>query len=231
MKFINKLFLYLFLPVLLLAAAAVAGAYYWMHSPLKLPSDRVDVLIPAGTTPAGVSKLLKQAGIEINSQAFVLMSRLAELDKKLKAGGYQIVQGDSPWLIVKRMANGDMTQRQVTFVEGWSVKQIRSVLSQHADVKQTLAGLTDEEILSRLDPSIQNWLKSQAISSKYLEGLFFPDTYIFPIGTTDLEILQRASRAQIKLIDQAWIERQNGLPLKRESHPIGLVFQAFLLID
>lgn len=214
MKFIYKLFLYFFLPVLLFATSVVAGAYYWMHRPLKLPAERVDVLIPAGTTPVGVSKLLNQAGIEINTQAFVLMSRLAELDKKLKAGGYQIVQGDSPWLIVKRMANGDMTQRQVTFVEGWSLKQIRLALAQHADVKQTLAGLTDQEILLRLDASVQTWLSSQSITATRLEGLFFPDTYIFPIGTSDLEILQRASRAQIKLIDQAWVERQTGLPLK-----------------
>ena len=214
MKVLNKLIFFILVPILLLAVASLAGAYYWMHHPLDLPAEKVDIIVPSGTTPSGVSRLLNQAGIHVNQQAFVLMSRLAELDKKLKAGGYQVVRGDSPWLIVKRMADGDMTQRQLTIVEGWNLRQIRSALSQHPDIKQTLSGISDAELISRLGQNVGDWLSAQSISSRHAEGLFFPDTYIFSIGTPDVEILQRAARAQIAVIDKAWPERQSGLPIK-----------------
>lgn len=214
MKFLSKILLYLLLPLLLITATVIAGAYYWVHHPLTLPAERVDIIVPPGSTPATVSKLLNQAGIEVNTQAFVLMARMAELDKKLKAGGYQVVRGDSPWLVVKRMANGDMTQRQVTLVEGWTLRQIRAALAQHPDVKQTLSGLSDAELLERLGSNVTTWLTAQSVKTTYAEGLFFPDTYIFSVGTPDIEILQRAARAQLLLIDQVWGERQTGLPLK-----------------
>ena len=56
---------------------------------------------------------------------FVWMARLSEQDKLIKAGGYQAINGDSPWQLLERMARGDMTQRQITFLEGWTFRQIR----------------------------------------------------------------------------------------------------------
>ena len=100
------------------------------------------------------------------------------------------------------MAMGDMTQRQVTVVEGWNLRQIRTALAHHPDIRHTLDQLTDAQLAERL-----------GVDSPYLEGLFFPDTYIFPIGTTDLDILQRAYRAQRQILDKAWEQRSPDLPL------------------
>jgi len=215
MNALSKILLFLILPIILAAASAVGGAYYWAHHALDLPSERVDILVPPGSTPSSIAKLMNQAGVSVNPQAFIVMARLGELDKTLKAGGYQIQRGDSPWLVLRRMANGDVTQRQLTIVEGWTLKQIRNALAQHPDVKQTLAQSSDETLLGQLDQPVRDSLKgTQAETLSLAEGLFFPDTYIFPIGTTDIDILQRAARAQQQVLNRAWESRQAGLPLK-----------------
>lgn len=203
MKTISRFFFYVLLPLAIAAGVVVWAAYQWVHQPLTLPKETVDVLIPQGTSPAGVAALMNKAGIEVDPRGFVLLARLSELDKKLKAGGYQVNRGDSIWDVMRRMAAGEVTQRQVTLVEGWTLKQIRQALRQHPDIRQTVAELTDAQLIDKL-----------GIQAKYAEGLFFPDTYVFPIGTSDLEILQQSLSTQQQLLDKMWQSRQPGLPLK-----------------
>lgn len=203
MNAVNKLFLYVVLPILVAIAAAVGAAYYWVSQPLRLPTSKVDILVPKGATPASIASQINQAGIALNPAGFVLMARLTELDTKIKAGGYQLIQGDSPLKILRRMAQGDVTSRQITLVEGWNLRQIRAALAQHPDLKQSIQSAADADLVTQI-----------GLDAPYAEGLFFPDTYIFPIGTTDLEILQRAARAQQQILDRAWASRQENLPLR-----------------
>ncbi|MDN3986501.1 endolytic transglycosylase MltG [Zwartia vadi] len=202
MNALNKLFLFVVLPALIAIAAAIGAVYYWVNHPLTLPSPKVDLLVPKGATPASIASQINQAGIELNSAAFVLMAKLTELDTKLKAGGYQLVTGDSPLKILRRMAQGDVTSRQITLVEGWNMRQIRAALAQHGDLKKTLEDLSDADLVKQI-----------GLQHQHPEGLFFPDTYIFPIGTTDLDILERAARAQQQILERAWASRQENLPL------------------
>jgi UPF0755 protein len=203
MSAVNKLFIYVVLPILVAIACAIGAVYYWVNQPLVLPSPKVDILVPKGATPASIATQINQASIALSPAAFVLMARLTELDTKIKAGGYQLVQGDSPLRILRRMAQGDVTSRQITLVEGWNLRQIRAALAQHPDIKQSIQSTSDSALRTQL-----------TLEPQYVEGLFFPDTYIFPIGTTDLEILQRAARAQQLILERAWAARQDNLPLR-----------------
>jgi len=205
MSALNKLLLYLVLPVILLVGGTAATVYLWVNGPLALPTERVDILVPPGSTPSSIAQLINQAGVPINAQGFVALARLGELDTKIKAGGYQIVRGDSPLTVLRRMALGDVTARQITLVEGWNLRQIRAALSAHPDIKQTLTHVSDADLLKRVNTLGQ---------ASTLEGLFFPDTYIFPIGTTDVELLERAARTQQKILDRAWATRAPNSVLK-----------------
>ncbi|MDH4401847.1 MAG: endolytic transglycosylase MltG [Burkholderiaceae bacterium] len=205
MSALNKLLLYLVLPVILLVGGTAATVYLWVNGPLALPTERVDILVPPGSTPSSIAQLINQAGVPINAQGFVALARLGELDTKIKAGGYQIVRGDSPLTVLRRMALGDVTARQITLVEGWNLRQIRAALSAHPDIKQTLTQVSDADLLKRVNTLGQ---------ATALEGLFFPDTYIFPIGTTDVELLERAARTQQKILDRAWAARAPNSVLK-----------------
>jgi UPF0755 protein len=205
MSALNKLLLYLVLPAILLVGGSAAAVYLWVNGPLALPTERVDILVPPGSTPSSIAQLINQAGVPLSSRGFVALARVGELDTKIKAGGYQIVRGDSPLTVLRRMALGDVTARQITFVEGWNLRQIRAALSAHPDIKQTLPQVSDADLLKRVNTLGQ---------ATALEGLFFPDTYIFPIGTADVELLERAARTQQKILDRAWAARAPNSVLK-----------------
>ena len=194
--------LWSFLLIVIAAAAAVGAAWSWMHRPMHLSADRIDFVVDPGSSPRTVARALNAVGVPIWEPGFVWMARLSEQDKLLKAGGYQAINGDTPWLLLERMARGDMTQRQITFLEGWTFRQIRQALRENPDVKQTLDGVSDEELMARLGSDI-----------KHPEGLFFPDTYIFTPGSTDYDLLRRAYQEGQRILQDTWAKRQPDLPV------------------
>jgi UPF0755 protein len=132
------------------------------------------------------------------------LARITGQDTLIKAGGYQVVQGETPLGLLDRMAKGDVTNRQVTFIEGWNLAQIRAALAAHPDIDVTLGEVTEQsELAAKL-----------GVDSDHLEGLVFPDTYVFAVGSTDQEILKNAILAQQTILDQAWANRAPDLPLK-----------------
>ncbi|MGV2894619.1 endolytic transglycosylase MltG [Achromobacter sp. AGC78] len=194
--------LWSFLLIVIAAAAAVGAAWSWMHRPMHLSADRIDFVVDPGSSPRTVARALNAVGVPIWEPGFVWMARLSEQDKLLKAGGYQAINGDTPWLLLERMARGDMTQRQITFLEGWTFRQIRQALRDNPDVKQTLDGVSDEELMARLGSDI-----------KHPEGLFFPDTYVFTPGSTDYDLLRRAYQEGQRILQDTWAKRQPNLPV------------------
>lgn len=188
--------------VVVLAAVAAGAAWRWAHQPLALSSERVDFVVDPGSTPRAVARTLAEAGIPVWEPGFVWMARLTEQDKLIKAGGYEAARGDSAWTLLERMARGDMSQRQITFVEGWTFRQMRDALRANPDVRQTLDGVSDEALMQRLGAAID-----------HPEGMFFPDTYVFTPGSSDFDILRRAYEAGQKVLQETWAEREANLPL------------------
>ena len=190
-----------------ITAAAVAGfAYHWVHKPLELSKPEIDVRVPPGTRPGQIGELLVDAGVVMPPESFGWVARLTGQDRTIKAGGYQVLQGDSLADVVRRMAQGEVTQRQVAFIEGWTISQIMQTLAAHPDIEQTIDTklLADHRALaSRL-----------GVEQERLEGLVFPDTYVFSVGTSDEEILRRALRTQEEIVREAWERRAPDLPLK-----------------
>lgn len=206
MRLLLKSLLWLVVFGVITAAAVVGFAYHWVNKPLELQKPEIDVRVPPGTRPGQIGELLVNAGVVMPADAFGWVARLTGQDRTIKAGGYQVTQGDSLLDVVRRMAQGEVTQRQVAFIEGWTIAQMMRALAEHPDVDQTFTPelLADQRLLaSKLD-----------VEQERLEGLVFPDTYVFSVGTTDEEILRRAVSAQAAILDQAWAQRAPNLPLK-----------------
>ena len=193
----------LVLLIVLVAGGIAAGAWYWATRPLTLATEKIDFVVEPGSSVRGIARSAQKAGVQLWEPAFALMARLSERDKNIKAGGYEVRQGDSAWLLLERLARGDMSQRQITFVEGWRYSQIRDALRQHPDVKQTLDGLSDEELAKTLGVEHQN-----------MEGLFFPDTFVFTPGSSDIDLLRRSMREGEQVLASIWEKRDKDLPLK-----------------
>jgi UPF0755 protein len=188
---------------LLLAGFIGAGALYLVRAPLALSADKVDFVIDAGSSLRSIARQLREAGIPVYPDALVAYARLTGADRKVKAGGYEIVRGDSMWTVLNRLTRGDVTQRDVTFIEGWNYRQVRAALRRHPDVRQTLEGVDDASLMTLL-----------GAEATHPEGLFFPDTYLFSVGSSDIDILRRAYRAQAHELDEIWNKREPDLPLK-----------------
>ncbi|HEU0229932.1 MAG TPA: endolytic transglycosylase MltG [Burkholderiaceae bacterium] len=190
------------LAAIIVVAAAAGFAWHWVYSPVRMDANPIDYTVEPGSSPRIIARLMNKQGIHVNETGFVLLARLSGRAKGLKAGAYETQAGDTPWKLLERMANGDMTQARLTLVEGWTYQRIRQALRDDPSVKQTLQGVSDKELLSRLGSDKTN-----------PEGLFFPDTYVFAPGTSDFDILRRAYRAEQSLLATLWADREPGLPL------------------
>lgn len=204
MKLIKKFLLWTVTIIVLLAVAVAALAYWWFYKrPVQMQAQVVDYAVETGSSLRKIATVMQTAGIAVTGNELVLLARISNRDKLLKAGAYEAKQGDTIWQLLERMANGDMTQTRLTFPEGWTVKQIRAALDNSADVKHDTAGLSDAELIQLL-----------GLPQQSLEGLIYPDTYVFTPGSSDLEILRRSVNMGQQVLEQAWAGRARDLPLK-----------------
>ncbi len=187
--------------LLVLALAAAAAAAWWALRPLPLAEDRIDFSIPPGTSVRGIATELQRSGVELNSDAFVAMARLSGLDRGIKAGSYEVTPSDNAWGLLQRLAQGDVQYSRITFIEGWTYQRLRHEIARHPDIRQTLDGVSDTDLLDRLGASVD-----------HPEGLFFPDTYSFARGSSDYDILRRAYVAQQQQLARAWEQRDTEVP-------------------
>lgn len=176
---------------------------YQVNDPVQPPVLPYEFSIEAGTSLKTVASQLAHEGLLPNAWSFVLVSRLMGLASSLKAGDYEITGDISPLELLKRITRGDIAQSEIRFVEGWTFSQLRQALDQHSSIRHDTAGLTDRQVMKLI-----------GATETAAEGLFFPDTYFFARGSSDVEILKRAYHAMQKHLITAWTGRSAGLPLQ-----------------
>jgi len=190
----------LLLAVLLTAAAALGLA--WYRKPLPLPQSPFDFDVRPGASLASVARMLHDAGVLRHPVVLTALARVTKVDRTIKAGSYEIDQGVTLAQLLAKLTQGDVTQTAITIVEGSTFADLRRALRENPDVAQRVADLPDAELLARL-----------GASEPAPEGLFFPDTYYFAAGSSDLAVLSRAYRALQARLAAAWSRRAPELPL------------------
>ena len=193
--------------VLVLGAAAVAGvAWWWLNQPLPLAADSVEVAIEPGTAPRDIAQAWVQAGVQAPPLLLYEWFRWSGQARKIRAGSYEIARGTTPRSLLNKMVRGDVTQAAVRLIEGWTFKQVRAELAKGDSLKPTTAAMSDADIMAALgEPGVA------------AEGRFYPDTYTYSKGASDLAVLKRAHRAMKKRLEAAWAERAADTPL----HDVG----------
>jgi UPF0755 protein len=189
----------LVLMVFLLVAVAVLGVgswgLWWVHQPLRLATPTVDLSIESGTLPRAVAQAVTDAGVDVQPQLLYWWFRLSGQDRAIKAGSYELESGITPYRLLNKLARGEETLRAVTLVEGWNFRQFRAAL-QKEEVRPDTKGLSDEAVMALLGrPGV------------HPEGRFFPDTYTYARGSSDVAVLRRAMRAMDKRLEAAWAQR------------------------
>ncbi|MGF6920905.1 endolytic transglycosylase MltG [Paraburkholderia sp. 40] len=192
--------------VVVLAAAAIAAGYYWATRPLELTPAQLDVTVKPHSSLRSVALQLNRGGVPVEPELFIAMTRLLGLQSELKSGNYEFKSGITPYEVLQKIARGDVNEYVATVIEGWTFKHMRAELDANPALKHDTLGMSDTDLMSAIgapEASIGNG-----------EGLFFPDTYLFDKGTSDLDIYRRAYRLMRVRLDEAWLSRAPNLPYK-----------------
>ena len=163
-------------------SAAAAWLSYFALTPIDVPADARELMVKPGRSARAVGRDLVAAGVLEEPWSFVMMARLLRQDNAMKAGNYELPARITPYRLLEMVARGEVSQAQITFIEGWTFAQMRAALAQHPSVAHD-AGC------AHATPQI---LRAIGASETHPEGLFFPDTYYFSPGTRELKILARA---------------------------------------
>ncbi|MFI4888377.1 MAG: endolytic transglycosylase MltG [Burkholderiales bacterium] len=192
--------------VALLLIAVLAGVaalgLAWYRKPLPLPRSPFDFEVRAGASLASVARSLHDTGVVPHAAALTALGRVRKVDRAIKAGSYEIEQGITLPQLLAKLTQGDVTQTAITIVEGTTFAELKRALQENPEVGHSVGSLPDAELLARL-----------GATETAPEGLFFPDTYYFAAGSSDLAILARAYRALHRRLAAAWSRRNADLPL------------------
>jgi UPF0755 protein len=200
---VRRFFLTIFLLAAFLVLGAGAAGLWWVQHPLKLPAATVDLSVEPGTTPRGVAQAVADTGTDVSPQLLYWWFRFSGQDRQIRAGSYELERGITPRTLLNVLVRGEEATRSVVLVEGWNFRQVRAALAKAEQLKPDTFGIPDEELMTRLGkPGL------------HPEGRFFPDTYTYSKGSSDIALLQRAMRAMDKKLDAAWAARAADLPLR-----------------
>jgi UPF0755 protein len=191
---------------LVIVIALAAGVYHWATSPIELATPELDVTIKSHSTLRSVSTQLNHGGVHMEPELFVLMTRVLGLSSQLKSGNYAFKAGITPYDMLQKIARGDVNEYVATVIEGWTLQKMRNELDGNPALTHDTAGMSDIDLLKAVGAPDDVMSKASA------EGLFFPDTYLFDKGTSDLAIYTRAYRLMQQRLTEAWNLRAPGLP-------------------
>ncbi len=190
---------------LIVLAALGAAAFLWQQydRPLSMREERVEIVVPAGASARAIAQALRDGGVGLNAEMFVAAAHWTEATQKLRAGRYEITRGMRIADVIDRLVRGETRKERLTIVEGWTFREMRSALAAHPLLRHDSGKMTDAQVLAALGST-----------GTHPEGLFAPDTYVFDAGSSDLDILRQAYRAQQGRLAKAWQDRAPELPLK-----------------
>lgn len=202
MALINKLIL-----VSVVGAVAIAGAFsLWARQPITAGGAPIAFTVTPGSGVGAATQEIVGAGVPVNPILFGLLARLTQKASRIKAGAYELKAGTSPRHLLDQLVRGEFAQESVTIIEGWTFRQMRQALAASPALRHDSAALSDRELMARIAADSPDY------KAKSPEGLFFPDTYLFAKGASDMQILRQAHVQLLGKLQAAWDARDPALP-------------------
>lgn len=198
----------------LFVLACLIGGLAWLQMPMGFKPSGVtspnsagpavlDLTIEPGTSPKGVAQAIADAGADVSPSLMWLWFRASGQARAIKAGSYEITPEMSPKTVLNMLARGEETLRNITLVEGWTFKQFRQALGKADNLKLTTQSLSDQDIMAQLGrPEL------------HPEGRFYPDTYTYAKGATDISVMKRALKSMDQHVNQIWSQQRSRTVLK-----------------
>ncbi|MBK1690802.1 endolytic transglycosylase MltG [Ectothiorhodospira mobilis] len=192
---------------LLLVVLILGGGVLWdyqrfLDAPIATHTEQT-FRVPQGASLRAVGDRLAQRGLIERPLYWEILGRRSGQAGALRAGEYRLEPGMNPRDLLALFVSGRTLQYRLVIPEGWTFRQMMDAIAAHPHLKSTLQPEDYAGVMDRLGRP-----------GEHPEGWFFPDTYLFPDGTTDLEFLRRAHRHMKMELESAWEDREEGLPLE-----------------
>lgn len=198
------------LTLAVIAGVATSG-WLWLQRPLPLAAEVAELSIEPGTSPRDIAQAWVAAGVRTSPWLLYEWFRWSGDARRIRAGSYEIDARTTPRQLLRKMVRGDESLAVVRLIEGWTFRQFRAELARAEGLKPTTAGMSDAEVMAAL-----------GLPGVPAEGRFYPDTYAYSKGSTDLELLHRAHRAMEQRLAAAWAERDPDTPLRDANDALTL---------
>jgi UPF0755 protein len=186
----------------LVLISAVVLAWSWRALPLR--DTTVVLAIEPGTPVRQIAQAVVDAGVDVSPGWLYWLFRMSGQSRQIRAGNYELATGITPWELLQKLARGDESLLAVTLVEGWTLRQWRATLDKADFLRHDTSTLSDEALASLL-----------GVAPAALEGRFYPDTYTYGKGGSDLKVLERALHAMDRQLALAWSRREADLLITR----------------
>lgn len=186
-------------------AGLLLGVAYWqqnsaLQQSLNLTQEKL-LDVPAGSSPTGVLNRLQADGVIKDAFWLRLYWRFNLQGQSLHSGEYRMAPGMNAESLLDLWQKGEVVQYSVTLVEGWTFRQVRAALARQVKLEQTASELSDTELMAKLGhPDV------------FPEGRFFPDTYRYVRGMTDVELLKQAYNRLDEVLQEEWEKRAADVP-------------------
>ncbi|WNF57253.1 endolytic transglycosylase MltG [Pseudomonas sp. SG20052] len=189
----------------LVLAGLCLGASAWkihtaLNQPLNITQEEL-LEVPKGTTPTRTFYRLEADGVIKDAFWLRVYWRFNLAGQPLHKGEYRMQPGMTVEGLIDLWKRGDIVQYSLTLVEGWNFHQVRAALAKDEKLEQTLNGLSDSEVMTKLGHT-----------GIFPEGRFFPDTYRFVRGMTDVDLLEKAYDRLDEVLAREWEQRAADLP-------------------
>ena len=197
----------------LLAGILVIAATSWLvgvwqlnrylNAPLTLPEAGLSFEILPGTAFMTVSRNLATLNVLKNPAVLNGYARWSGKAQQVHAGEYHIEAGSTAISLLDKFISGDVMLHAFTIIEGWTYRDLIRALAAHSAVENT--------VVFEDWPSI---LKTLSTQYDHPEGLFLPETYLFPSHSNDIDVLRQAYDAMQAVLDEEWGRRDQNLPFQ-----------------
>lgn len=160
------------------AAASVLAWHFLFTAPQKEGQQKLFTVGLRQDEGQIIDKLASQ-GLIRNKAGFGLVLTIRKRHGQIQPGGYELSPSLTAWQLADKLTAAPEL-KWVVILEGWRKEQIGELL-------QKTFGWSDEE-LKKWDTVYTN------MNIDYIEGTYFPDTYLIPVGESGLDIAKRMTR-------------------------------------
>lgn len=163
--------------VLLLCLVVNAAAWFGLYVVSRVPGGgEVTVVIPKGAGVRRIKEILGEQGVIRDDFRFLLLVRLVDEGKRLRAGEFKVPLGMTPLEVLRFLDAAKPIQYRVTVPEGRTMVQVAEIFGRDHWI--------DPELFLQLcrDKTV---IRELSISAETLEGYLFPETYTLVRGEVD----------------------------------------------